>query len=106
MGFGVSSNGTKRGKGDFSGLLLVNKTQRSTSDAEYRLFKKNPGVGAFLSFMGHCVMEIRNGLVVASEVSQTAGKTERDATLQIDRSLSGEHQKSPGTEKGYDTWNW
>jgi hypothetical protein len=27
-----------------------------------------------LSFMGHCVMENRNGLVVASEVSQATGK--------------------------------
>jgi hypothetical protein len=73
-GFGGSNSGKKRAKGDFRGLLLSNQTHRSTSDDETRLFKKAPGVGAFLSFMGHCVMENRNGLVVASEVSQATGK--------------------------------
>ena len=69
-GFGSgATGGKKRAKGDFRGLLLSNQTHRSTSDGEARLFKKAHGVGAFLSFMGHCVMENRNGLVVASEVS-------------------------------------
>jgi hypothetical protein len=48
--------------------LLSNTTHRSTGDDEARLFKKAQGVGAFLSCMGHCVMENRNGLVVANEV--------------------------------------
>jgi transposase len=71
--------GKKRAKGDFRGLLLSNQTHRSTSDGEARMFKKAPGVGAFLSFMGHCIMENRNGLVVASEVSQATGRAEREA---------------------------
>jgi len=61
-GFGGSTPaGKARAKGDIRGLLLSNQTHRSISDAEARLFKKAPGVGAFLSFMGHCVMENRNG---------------------------------------------
>jgi IS5 family transposase len=67
------------------------------------LFKKAPGVGAFLSFMGHCVMENRNGLVVASEVSQATGRAERVAALRMARSLKGAHQKTLGADKGYDT---
>ena len=103
-GFGCApTTGKKRAKGDFRGLLLSNPTHRSTSDAEARLFKKSPGVGAFLSFMGHCVMENRNGLVVASEVSQATGKAERDAALRMARSLRGAHQKTLGADKGYDT---
>lgn len=100
---GAPTTGKKRAKGDFRGLLLSNQTHRSTSDAEARLFKKAPGVGAFLSFMGHCVMENRNGLVVASEVSQATGKAERDAALRMARSLRGAHQKTLGADKGYDT---
>ena len=73
-GFGGDNGGEKRAQGDFRGLLLSNQTHRSSSDGEARLFKKAPGVGAFLSFMGHCVMENRNGLVVASEVSQATGQ--------------------------------
>ena len=62
--FGSSATGgKKRAKGDFRGLLLSNQTHLSTSDGEARLFKKAPGVGAFLSFMGHCVMKNRNGLL-------------------------------------------
>jgi hypothetical protein len=48
-------------------------------------------------------MENRNDLVVASEVTQATGRSERDAALRMARSLSGAHQKTLGTEKGYDT---
>jgi hypothetical protein len=48
-------------------------------------------------------MENRNGLVAASEVSQATGKAERDAALRMVRSLNGEHQKTLGADKGYDT---
>jgi hypothetical protein len=86
-GFGSSNSGKKRAKGDFLGLLLSNQTHRSSSDDEARLFKKAPAAGAFLSFMGHCVMENRNGLVVASEVTQATGRAERDAALRMVRSV-------------------
>jgi transposase len=103
-GFGApAAAGKKRAKGDFRGLLLSNQTHRSNSDGEARLFKKAPGVGAFLSFMGHCVMENRNGLVVASEVPQATGRAERDSALRMVRSLQGAHQKTLGADKGYDT---
>ena len=103
-GFGTpSTSAKKRAKGDFRGLLLSNQTHRSTSDDEARLFTKAPGVGAFLSFMGHCVMENRNGLVVASEASQATGRAEREAALRMARSLRGAHQKTLGADKGYAT---
>ncbi len=59
-GFGsapAKNKNKKRAKGDFRGLLLSNQTQRFSSDEEARLFKKAPGVGAFLRLMGHCLME-------------------------------------------------
>lgn len=102
-GFGAKALEKKRAKGDFRGLLLSNQTHRSSSDGEARLFKKAPGVGAYLSFLGHCVMENRNGLVVASEVSQASGTAEREAALRMARSIRGAHQKTLGADKGYDT---
>jgi len=48
-------------------------------------------------------MENRNGLVVASAVSQATGRAERDAALRMIRSLRGAHQKTLGADKGYDT---
>lgn len=104
QGFGgTASAGTRRAKGDFRGLLLSNQTHRSSSDGEARLFKKAPGVGAFLSFIGHCVMENRNGLVVASEVSHASGTAERDSAVRMAHSLRGAHQKTLGADKGYET---
>jgi hypothetical protein len=92
-----------KGRGHFRGLLLSNHSHRSSINEEARLFKKAPCVGAFLSFMGHCVMETRSCLVLASAVTQATGKAERDAAVQMSRSLKGSHHKTLGAHKGYDT---
>lgn len=49
---------------DFKDEKRSNKTHASTSDPEVRLYKKSPGTGAALCFMGHTLMENRNGLIV------------------------------------------
>ncbi|WP_216916623.1 MULTISPECIES: IS5 family transposase [unclassified Synechococcus] len=103
-GFGSSAGqGKKRAKGDFRGLLLSNQTHRSSSDGEARLFRKSGGTGAFLSYLGHCLMENRHGLVVASEVTPADGYGERAAAVRMARSLPGAHRKTLGADKGYDT---
>ncbi len=48
-------------------------------------------------------MESRSCLVVASAVTQATGKAERDAAVQMARSLKGSHHKTLGADKGYDT---
>jgi hypothetical protein len=59
-GFGSApAKRKKRAKGDFRGLLLSNQTHRSSSDPEARLFRKSGGTGAYLSYLGHCLMENR-----------------------------------------------
>ena len=103
QGFGENTPGKKRAKGDLHSLLLSNQTHDSCTDGDARLFEKVPGAGAFLSFMGHCVMENRNGLVVASEVTQAAATDERNSALRMDHSLRGSNQKNLGADKGYDT---
>lgn len=103
-GFGSgSAKGKKRAKGDFRGLLLSNQTHRSRSDGEARLFRKSNSTGAYLSYLGHCLMENRHGLVVASEVTPADGYGERAAALRMARALPGAHQKTLGADKGYDT---
>jgi len=103
-GFGTAAaKGKKRAKGDFRGLLLSNQTHRSSSDGEARLFRKSGGTGAYLSYLGHCLMENRHGLVVASEVTPADGYGERAAAVRMARSLPGAHQKTLGADKGYDT---
>lgn len=103
-GFGTAAaKGKKRAKGDFRGLLLSNQTHRSSSDGEARLFRKSGGTGAYLSYLGHCLMENRHGLVVASEVTPADGYGERAAAVRMARALPGAHQKTLGADKGYDT---
>ena len=103
-GFGSEpAKGKKRAKGDFRGLLLSNQTHRSSSDAEARLFRKSGGTGAFLTYLGHCLMENRHGLVVASEVTSADGYGERAAAVRMALSLSGAQQKTLEADKGCDT---
>ncbi len=54
----------------------------------------------FLSFMGHCVMENRNALVVASVATQATGRSERDAVFRRAGELSDVHEKTIGADKG------
>ena len=55
---------------DFHGEKRSNDTQESTTDPEAMLAKKGRGKEAKLCFMGHVLMENRNGLVVDVALTQ------------------------------------
>src|SRR5262249_40200971 len=55
---------------DFHGHKRKNDTHVSTTDPEAKLYRKADGREAKLSYMGHVVMENRNGLAVAGMVTQ------------------------------------
>jgi transposase len=55
----------RNGERDFHGERRKNDTHASTTDGDARLFCKGPGKAARLAFMGHALMENRNGLVSA-----------------------------------------
>ena len=89
---------------DFHGQKRSNATHASTSDPEARLYKKGKGKEAKLCYMGHALMENRNGLIVATETTQADGFGERKAALaMINRRCPGERQITLGADKGYDT---
>ena len=80
-----------------------NETHESTTDPEARLYKKGDGQPAKLCYMGHVLMENRNGLAVAGNVTQANGTAERDAALQlIDRRSSSTRRITLGADKAYD----
>src|ERR687884_401012 len=58
-----------------------NETHASTTDPEARLYRKGDGMEARLCFMGHALMENRNGLIVDACVTQADGHAERIAAL-------------------------
>ena len=58
---------------DFRGEKRTNATHASTTDPDARLYKKSPGTGAMLCFIGHALMENRNGLIVQGDLTQADG---------------------------------
>jgi transposase len=88
---------------DFHGEKRSNATHESTTDPEARLFKKGRGREAKLSYMGHVLMENRNGLVVDAELTAATGKAEREAALSMLEQVPGSGQVTVGADKGYDT---
>src|SRR6516164_7830215 len=69
----------RNGERDFHGEKRSNQTHASTTDPDARLYKKSPGSAAKLAYLGHVLMENRNGLVVAAEMTQATGRAEREA---------------------------
>jgi transposase len=87
---------------DFHGDQRTNATHQSTTDPEARLAKKGKGKEAKLCFMGHVLMENRNGLVVDIETTLATGTAEVEAALAMLDAVGGERQLTVGGDKNYD----
>ena len=81
-----------------------NETHESTTDPEARLYKKGDGQPAKLCYIGHAMMENRNGLAVGGVVSQATGTAEREEALAlVDRHRpKGKRRITLGADKAYD----
>ena len=90
---------------DFRGEKRSNATHASTTDPDARLYKKSPGTGAILCFMGHTLMENRSGLIVQADLTQADGHAERRAALaMVHRHSPGSTRRlTLGADKGYDS---
>lgn len=73
--------GDNNGFADFKGTKRTNDTHESKTDPESRMYRKGRGREAKLSYMGHALMENRNGLIADFEVTEANGKAEREAAL-------------------------
>jgi transposase len=94
--------GRNRGA-DFHGQKRSNATHASTTDPEARLYRKGPGKEAKLCFMGHALMENRNGLVVDACLTEANGHAERIAALHmIEPRADRPRPITLGADKGYD----
>jgi transposase len=90
---------------NFRGEKRSNATHASVTDPDARLYKKAPGAAAMLCFMGHTLMENRNGLVVQADLTHADGRGERKAALEmINRHSPGSTRRlTLGADKGYDS---
>jgi hypothetical protein len=87
---------------DYRGQKRSNETHASTRDSDARLSKKSSGGEARLSYMGHVLMENRNGLVVDHRVSISTGTAEPEAAVAMVGQIPGSHRITVGMGKGYD----
>ena len=93
----------RNGERDFHGEAPSNATHQSTTDPEARLYRKGAGREARLCFMGHALMENRNGLVVDGCLTQATGHAERTAALHmIEPRADRATRVTLGADKGYD----
>lgn len=83
---------------DFHGETRSNESHVSSTDPDARLSRKGAGKESRLCYMGHALMENRNGLVVSGALSRAGGTAEREAALEmLGRHRSNQHR--PGKRR-------
>jgi transposase len=87
---------------DFRGEKRTNDTHESKTDPQSRLFRKARGHEARLCYMGHALMENRNGLAVGGVATIASGYAERAAALELLASQPGDSRWTLGADKAYD----
>jgi IS5 family transposase len=90
---------------NFHGGKRSNETHESTTDPDARLYKKSYGKESKLAYLGHALVENRNGLIAQAMVTQADGFAEREAALLM---LAQQQQGSSrritvGADKAYDS---
>ena len=88
---------------DFKGQKRANETHASTTDPDARMYRKGDGKETKLCYMGHVLMENRNGLAVDGRLTLADGSAEREAAKDMVHAIRGDHRITVGGDKGYDT---
>ena len=114
-GSGHPPAGGRNGERDFRGEKRSNETHASTTDPDARLYRKGNGRESVLCYMGHALMENRNGLAVAGTVTRATGTAEREAALalierprrrRLRRAIRRAGRITLGADKGYDVFGF
>jgi len=90
----------RNGERDFRAEKRSNETHASTTDKDARLYRKGNGQESKLAYLGHALMENRNGLVVGGEATLATGTAERDAASALTMTLP--EGATLGADKNYD----
>jgi IS5 family transposase len=92
--------GARNREADFRNTRRSNETHASTTDKDARLYRKGAGQESRLAYLGHILMENRNGLVAAAEATLATGTAEREAAAAFSQRLP--KGATLGADKGYD----
>jgi transposase len=96
----------RNGERNFHKEKRSNETHASTTDPDARLYRKADGRESRLCFMGHVLMENRNGLAVDATLTHATGTAERQAAMTMldRRKRRGKSKRriTLGADKAYD----
>jgi transposase len=87
---------------NFHGEKRSNDTHESSTDPEAKLYTKSKGQTAKLNYMGHVMMENRNGLAIDNRLTEPSYHAEPEAALEMAQGLCGGKKKTIGGDKHYD----
>lgn len=96
------STGGRNPEVNFRGQQRKNDTHASTTDPEARQYRKGNGQESKLSYMGHVVIENRNGLVVGADLTLATGRAERETALSLMGDVPRSKRVTVGGDRGYD----
>ncbi len=100
-----AKDGSDGGDGtNFHGQKRSNDTHESTTDPDARLYKKSYGKESHLAYLGHALVENRNGLIAAAMATTADGYAEREAALLLLEQQRKERKRriTLGADKAYD----
>jgi transposase len=87
---------------DFKGEKRSNDTHESTTDPDAKLYTKSKAETSKMSYMGHVLMENRNGLAVDSRFSAPGYHEEPMAAFEMAQGMADGKTKTLGADKHYD----
>lgn len=90
----------RNGERDFRRKKRSNATHASTTDKDARLYRQGEGQESRLAYLGHALMENRNGLAVGAQATRATGTAERDAATALTKDLP--EGATLGADKNYD----
>ena len=96
----------RNGERDFRGEKRSNATHASTTDPDARLYRKGNGQPAELCYIGHALMENRNGLIVGGVATRATGDAEPLAAIELVKAVASSRRVTLGADKAYDTANF
>jgi transposase len=96
-------DGSDDDRTNFHGTKRSNETHESTTDPDARLYKKSYGKESHLAYLGHTLVENRNGLIAAAMATQADGYAEREAALLMlaDKQRGRKRRITVGADKAY-----
>ena len=98
-------DGSDDGDGtNFHGQKRSNETHESTTDPDARLYKKSYGKESHLAYLGHALVENRNGLIASAMATTADGYAEREAALSMleETTKNRSRRITVGADKAYD----